>query len=406
MPDEREILRSLPEAQDTANMFFLLEKDLEAFKLAVLNQANETTTKRFVRRASLLLNKKNKAAAGPDIYGEELGVAFPVKSTLDCVNRLKVNAADSQARLELIENFAIKGIKGHLGTYRNVFLHAMYEAGNDVISTERLRIAALSQRRYIDKLISFLIEEITLSKNKAKENKAKGGHIAYLDRMEDSKKKVQFLKDISSLIRPKPVERSFEAHVNDLLTTEKPSAEVIQNVLVPMTNAMVSMPLLKDSTQFIIECLKKLLPTKPYGFFYDSRLHRSMAKLMFCAYSNGYRDKGKECLKQLTYAMTAINNAIQMVGANPQSKIDRACIREYALICFSIHQQSPMLGHLPPSDHLQRMEEAIKMLALISEEPGVIELETALGKAISKATGGHDSNQEEAAGAEQSSSEE
>ena len=89
-----------------------------------------------------------------------------------------------------------------------------------------------------------------------------------------------------------------------------------------------------------------------------------------------------ECHKTILAALNASNAALSIVGNNPASKLEKACVREYGFVCLLVFQQVLLLGSAPPKQHLENMKRAISLLEIISDEPGIVELISVLQKNV------------------------
>ncbi len=410
-------VRDLPEVQDPAKVFSSLQEDLDAYRAITKKFQSEGAGARIMRRAKKILVKSK--AAEEEIYGEVIAKCFPVKKTQDCVKRLRLDPLDSEARIGLIEPFVMKGIKGNLMVYRQVVLQAMLEANSPKLTSMKLNLALMAQRRYLDKLMSFFKEELNQLHAKLTDVQARSRNLTPTDptapqnkdsdpsskddsassradkqqperyaskedeinrQIDETRNKINFLKECMGIVKAKQLGQNLELDLNELASSGEIPKEQLTTIISPFLSAMAALPLARSNAEWLISIVKKGAPRIPIGGFYESRMHRVRSKVFFVAYTAGNKKLAAECGKALFASLNSISATLTIVGNHPSSKFDKACVREYGMITHIVYQQSPLLGFAPPSNHGETMQRAIELLREIAEEPGVPELINVLGK--------------------------
>ncbi|MBF0286185.1 MAG: hypothetical protein HQM14_00085 [SAR324 cluster bacterium] len=397
---KKKIIRELPEIEDPKKIFTLLEEDLQAFLELAKHYKQESPAARIMRIAKNSI-KKSSVSAKDDICGTLIGASFPTVKIKESVKALEKNPLNSESRLALIEPFAMKGIKGDLLIYRQILLHSMLELSAYHISSAKINMAIMIQRRYLDKIADFFKEEATncqaiLNDLKAREARKKQEPIKekessgrthtkeeLIEEIELCKKKHDYVKEVAEILKGRTLTSDVEVDMADLRSSGPIPKDVLYKVIVPLLGGMVCLPVVQKNTQVLIDTAKGGAPTMPIGGFYESRMHRLESKVLFAAYLVGWQDVAQACQKAIMGTFNSINVVIPMVGSMPSSKFDKVCVREYGMICLLVFQQLPLLGAVPPGKHKQSMQRAVDLLQTISDEMGVIEILNALNKSMS-----------------------
>ncbi len=387
------IIRDLPEVQEPPVLFKTLKEELEQL-LQQSKQFNaEGAASKLLRRAKLMVSKGN-TDSGSDLYGSTIAKYFPTKKVQDCVKQLQIDPLDSQARIGLIEPFALKGIKGNLLVYRQVLLHALLEASSSKLSSKVINMVLMAQRRYLDKIAEFFKEELSSCQFKlselAKDNRSgkEGENSASRAQKQDElikqmdllKQKLEFVQGCIESLKGKQVKQEVMIELKELSSMGTIPKDQVANEIAPMLGAMVTVPLLRPNTELLVYAVKKGAPRMPVGGLYESKMHRIYSKVLFAAYTAGYKDVAQECGKVLFASLNSIQSTLGIVGNTPSSKLEKSCVREYGMVCHIVFQQAPLLGFPPPSTHTAAMQRAVDILQTFSDEAGVLELVNALGQ--------------------------
>lgn len=398
---KRKQIRELPEIEDPKKIFSVLEEDLEAFLELAKHYKGESTAGRLMRLTKGAF-RKSSVGAKEDICGTLIGASFPTVKIKENVKALERDPLNTEARLALIEPFAMKGIKGDLLTYRQILLHAMLELSFYHLSAKKINMAIMIQRRYLDKMADFFKEEATncqaiLNELKAREarrrqqettkEKEHSGRVhtkeELINEIEDYKKKHDYIKEIAEILKGRTLTGDVEIDMAEVRSAGPIPKDTLYKIIVPLLGGIVGLPIVHKNAQILIDTAKGGAPNMPIGGFYESRMHRLESKVLFAGYVSGWQEVTKNCQKAIMATFNSINVIIPMIGSVPSSKFEKVCVREYGMVCLLVIQQLPLLGAVPPAKHKQSMKRAVELLQTISDEAGVIEVLNALNKSIS-----------------------
>lgn len=393
---KKKLIRALPEVAEPYHIFSILEKEVKNFVELSKQYKGETAASKMFRKTKGVFKKSVTLSEG-DICGTYIAKVFPSEKIRASVKKLDDDPLDSNARKTLIEPFTLRGVKGDLLTFRQVVFHAMFEMSAHQIDTEKVNLAILAQHNYLTKLADFFKEEAAYyqmalneldersSKKKTNVKATKGqkhSREELAKELKDFKAKYQFIKEVILILKSKPIKTPLTVDMLELRSSGQIPKEIAQKVIPSLLGGMVAMPIIAANTQTLVEIAKSGAPRVPAGGYYESRMHRNISKVYFAGYAAGWQQLSTDCQKSIIAAFNAINNTLKVVGNNPTSSLEKACAREFGIVCIIIAQQFPMLGASPPANLKQAMKKAVSLLESISNEAGVAETISVLQRNI------------------------
>ena len=83
----------------------------------------------------------------------------------------------------------------------------------------------------------------------------------------------------------------------------------------------------------------------------------------------------KRGFENLSKALKAISSAVKMVGDIPEKSVEKAAVRSFGQLCYTIHQNFKSLNISVPNEQLKRMRKVVQLLEGMSSDSKIQKLQ-------------------------------
>ena len=382
MNTDNEKLRELKEIEEPLELFKILKNDLDKLKSQINNLDKNKISSKVL---SGLRANKGVIADGKefDYTGSRLSRTLKNARAKVIPALLYKNPNDSKLRLELVGIFIKEEKNCNLLIARDAFLLVMYEIETPLISTEKINIAILIQKIFLEKFQNFLLEDF-----KETEIKIKGdGNVDYI--LEKQHKKLQgelnFIKKCLSLLQVAPIEVDYQLNLNKSKSESHIPYGDLKNGFDPMLRSLVYLPLAEKNLQWMFDILQRLEKKNPMVGFHKSKMHENFSQIQLAIGSVGkkseYKKKGFENLNK---ALQAVVGALKLIGDIPEKPIEKAVVHRFSYLCYSIYGIFNSFGVAIPDSHYMRIKKALSLIEPIAKDPKFQKIQSKLIYIISE----------------------
>ncbi len=376
MQSDNENLRELPEVKNPLELFAILKNDLDKLKSQINSLEKNKISSRVL--SGLRMNK-GILASGKDFEfsGSRLSRSLKNAKAKVIPSLLYKNPQDSKLRIELIEIFIQEEKDCNLIVSRDALLFIMYELEGPLISSEKINLAVLIQKIYLEKLENFLIEDFKETQTKIK---GEGVVDSVLDKQH---KKLQgelnFVKKCRNLLQITPIEFEYELNLNKSKKESRIPYGDIKNGFDPMLKSLVYLPLAKKKLYSIFDILHRLESKNPMVGFHKSKMFEISSQIHLVIGTIGKKnDHKKKGFENLTKALQAIIASLKLIGDMPKKPIEKAVVHRFSYLCYSIYGIYNSFGIAVPNSHYDRIKKALSLIEPIADDPNFQKIQSKL----------------------------
>ena len=303
--------------------------------------------------------------------------------------RLQKNPEDSKSRLELVDNFLQEAENSSLENSRDAYLLSMLELEMQLISTQKINIALATQTVYLMKLQKFLQDELTKIETKIKDDvhvdtilqkqqERLHGHVDTIIEKQYIRLRgeVDFVQKCVILLKYNPIETVYELNLSKFEKATIIPFGDLKNGFNAMLSHLVLLPLATKNLELMFDILHRLESKNPLVGYHHAKMFDVLAQidLIIAKFVNDEEPK-KRGFENLSKALKAISSAVKMVGDIPEKSVEKAAVRRFGQLCYTIHQNFKSLDIPVPNEHLQRMGKAVQLLEGMSSDPKIQKLQ-------------------------------
>ena len=291
--------------------------------------------------------------------------------------------------MELIEIFLQEEENSSLENARDAYLLAMLEVEMPLISTKKVNIALTTQTNYLIKLQNFLQANLTKTESKIKDDhhvdtiqqkqqEKLHGHVdTILEKQQERLQgEVEFVQKCFLLLKSKPIEIVYELNLSRFKGEKVIPFGDLKNGFDAMLSHLVLLPLGTQNLELMFEILHRLESKNPLVGYHHAKMFDVLAQidLIIAKFVNDEEPR-KRGFENLSKALKAISSAVKMVGDIPEKSVEKAAVRRFGQLCYTIHQNFKSLDIPVPNEHLQRMGKAVQLLEGMSSDPKIQKLQ-------------------------------
>ena len=371
-----EDLRELPDIQKPLLLFKNLKTDLDKLKSQIDNLKNIKLSSKLLKGISL---KKGDIPSGKELEytGSRLSQSLKNTRAKEISERLHKHPDDSKSRLELVEMFLQEAKSSSLPISRDALLLAMQEVESPMISTQKINMALTAQTVYLEKLKNFLQNDLTETESKIKADRNVD---TILEKQQERLQgEVNFISKCVDLLKTEPIATAYELNLNKSKAEKTIPFGDLKNGFDPMLRRMVFLPLACDNLKLIFDILHRLEGKNPLVGYHEAKMFDVLAQIqLIIASAENEPEHKKRGFEQLSKALKAIGDAVNLVGTFPEKAIEKATVYRYGHLCYTIYR-SYKINNIPvPKEHLKRVEKAISLLEPIAEDPKNLKMQAKL----------------------------
>ena len=381
-------LRELEEIKKPLELFKHLKNDLDKLK----SQMNNLTKVKLSSKLLKSINLKKGDVPNSKILeftGRRLSLSLKNPHIKELSEQLQINPEDSKSRLELIEIFLQEEENSSLENARDAYLLAMLEVEMKLISTQKVNMALATQEVYLIKLQKFLQDDLTKTESKIKgdthvdtilqkQQEKLHGHVDTIlqKQQERLRGEVEFIKKCILLLKSKPIEIVYELNLSRFKAEKVIPFGDLKNGFDAMLSHLVLLPLGTQNLELMFEILHRLESKNPLVGYHHAKMFDVLAQidLIIAKFVNDEEPR-KRGFENLSKALKAISSAVKMVGDIPEKSVEKAAVRRFGQLCYTIHQNFKSLDIPVPDEHLQRMGKAVHLLEGMSSDPKIQKLQ-------------------------------
>ena len=367
MKTDNEKLRELKEIEEPLELFKILKNDLDKLKSQISNLDKNKIASKVL---SGLRANKGVIADGNELEysGSRLSRSLKSARAKLIPALLYKNPRDSNLRMELAEIFVKEEKDCNLLIARDAFLLVMYEVESPSISTEKINLAILIQKIFLEKLQNFLMEDF-----KETEIKIRGeGNVDSI--LEKQHKKLQgelnFIKKCIILLQVTPIEFDYKLNLNKSKSETHIPYGDLKNGFDPMLKSLVCLPLAENNLNLVFDILQRLEKKNPMVGFHKSKMHENFSQIQLVIGTIGKKpDYKKKGFENLNKALQAVVGAIKLIGDIPEKPIEKAVVHRFSHLCYSICGIFNSFGIAIPESHYLRIKKALSLIEPIAKDP-------------------------------------
>ena len=390
-------LRELEEIKKPLELFKHLKTDLDKLKSQMSNLKKVKLSSKLLKSISL------RKVEAPNLKileftGRRLSLSLKNPHSKELSEQLQINPEDSKTRLELVEIFLQEAENSSLENARDAYLLAMLEVEMQLISTQKVNIALNTQTLYLMKLQNFLQDDLTKTESKIKgdghadtvlqkQQKRSNDHVDTI--LEKQQKRlrgeVDFVQKCVLLLKSKPIEMDYELNLARFRGEKVIPFGDLKNGFDAMLSHLVLLPLGTTNIELMFEILHRLESKNPLVGYHHAKMFDVLAQIdLIIANIVNDEEPKKRGFDNLSKALNAISSAVKMVGDIPEKSVEKAAVRRFGHLCYTIHQNFKSLDIPVPNEHLQRMGRAVELLEGMSSDPKVQKLQGKLTSVLDK----------------------
>lgn len=381
-------LRELEEIKKPLELFKHLKTDLDKLKSQMSNLSKVKLSSKLLKGINL---KKEDVPNSKllEFTGRRLSLSLNNPHIKELSERLQKNPEDSNSRLELVEIFLQESENSSLENARDAYLLAMLEVEMQLISTQKVNMALATQTVFLMKLQKFLQDELTETEAKIKDD----GHVdtilqkqqerlhGHVDTLLEKQQErlwgeVDFVQKCVFLLKYKPIEIVYELNLSKFKGATIIPFGDLKNGFDAMLSHLVLLPLATKNLELMFDILHRLESKNPLVGYHHAKMFDVLAQieLIIAGIVNDEEPK-KKGFENLSNALNAISAAVKLVGDIPEKSVEKATVRRFGQLCYTIHQNFKSLNIPVNNEHLQRMRKAVQLLEAMSSDPKIQKLQ-------------------------------
>ena len=381
-------LRELEEIKKPLELFKHLKTDLDKLKSQVSNLSKVNLSSKLLKGINL---KKGDVPNSKilEFTGRRLSLSLNNPHIKELSERLQKNPEDSKSRLELVEIFLQESENSSLENARDAYLLAMLEVEMQLISTQKVNMALATQTVFLMKLQKFLQDELTKTETKIKDS----GHVdtilqkqqerlhGHVDTLMEKQQErlcgeVDFVQKCVFLLKYKPIEIVYELNLSKFKGATIIPFGDLKNGFDAMLSHLVLLPLATKNLELMFDILHRLESKNPLVGYHHAKMFDVLAQIeLIIAGIVNDEEPRKKGFENLSNALNAISLAVKLVGDIPEKSVEKATVRRFGQLCYTIHQNFKSLNIPVHNEHLQRMRKAVQLLEYMSSDPNMQKLQ-------------------------------
>jgi hypothetical protein len=381
-------LVELEETKKPLELFKHLKTDLDKLKSQISNLKQVKLSSKLLKGINL---KKGDIPNSKilEFTGRRLSLCLKNPHVKELSEQLQKNPEDSKSRLELVDAFLQEEENSSLENARDAYLLAMLEVEMQLITTEKVNMALVTQTTFLNKLQKFLQDELTNVETKIKgddhvdtilqkqEEKLHGHVDTILEKQQESLRgEVDFVQKCVLLLKSEPLAIVYELNLSKFKGAKMIPFGDLKNGFDAMLSHLVLLPLATTNLELMFEILHRLESKNPLVGFHHSKMFDILAQIeLIIAAVVKDEEPRKKGLQNLSNALKAISGAVKLVGDIPEKSVEKAAVRRFAHLCYSIYQNFKSLDIPVPNEHLQRMRKSVQLLEKMSSDPKIQKLQ-------------------------------
>ena len=251
---------------------------------------------------------------------------------------------------------------------RDGYLLSLFELEHPQISAENINTGLYCQEIYFQKLLEEL-KEVTKKFNQKLKDSISDKDASLKEKRTELEQGIKYVENCAAILKTKPLSKKYELDIRPGMVGKKISAKQLSMGYDPFSRKLSHLPLVDVTLSQMLEIMHLLERNNPLVGYHQSLRHEILARLAFAdALLTKNRNKEQEGASQFSKALTAISQALALVGYAPNRSVEIATIARYGQIAYMI-AKIYRLHQIPlPDGHLEVMDKAIRFLQKISED--------------------------------------
>jgi len=361
-------LKKLGEFENPLTIFPTLSAAVEKLLSQVRNQ-EKNAPKSAVFRKAAEFRKSSVTTTELDHSGGRLVELSGFRGGTKLVQRLQSAPRSSEARLDLVKQALKHPATDNPLIFRDALSLCMLEVELGLLNADNLRLAQLSQQRYLESLMVALDELAGVGTSDSGEGTAQ-------------RKGIWYLKEVLKNVKSRSLDSDFVIDLPIVQETGRLRRDDVVHKFGSLAEVLGNLPLARLCHERMHGILEKVHKQLPIAGCHRSILLRKKARLEMVAFTAGSRELEALIAEQLESAMSILKQSLKLLGRSGTRQERAVCVREFGLLTQTIHQYIPRLGHKLPMDHTKNLEMAIGLLGKIARERGIPELNNKLVKSL------------------------